>query len=88
MRLALLVEHDVGRLDVAMDDPLAVGVADASAKLPHELGSLPEVLCVLFVDVRQRPAGDKGRGNVVLITILALASWIGTMCGCRSGGSG
>ena len=40
-RLASAVDHDVGRLQVAMDDAPLVGLAQGIGDLPAERGNLP-----------------------------------------------
>jgi hypothetical protein len=59
MRPALQIEQDVGRLDVAMNDAVLVGVRERLADLGDQLGGLAKVRAARRQAPRQCRAGDE-----------------------------
>ncbi len=74
-RFPLFIEHDVGRLHVAVDDALAVRVRQRLREAPHDLDGLPDVPPLPFGLFRQGrgegSARDEGRCDVILRAVLA-----------------
>ena len=71
LRLALPVEQDVGRLEVAVDDAALVGVVDGLGHLGHQPGRLARRQRAVGGLLGQAAALDEAHAEVVLALVLA-----------------
>jgi hypothetical protein len=71
MRLALVVKHDVGRLDITVDDPLGMRALKRVGKIGHDRNGGACVDFSLVDRVRQALAADELAGDVVVAAIRA-----------------
>jgi hypothetical protein len=70
------VEQDVGRLDVAMDDPLLVGRMQCVGQCGNDAGRSARLERAVVDRVGQRSAGNESRGDLRRITVVAgLINW-------------
>ena len=67
--VALLVEHDVGRLDVTMDNAPTVGVVQRPGQVANDLDGSIEVESAFIYGGFERLAFNKRRGNVVGVAV-------------------
>ncbi len=68
---AVVVQHDVGRLDVAVNDSQAVGVGQGLGQVAHRLGRLGEVDVAAVHGPRQGAPLDEGGGDEVVRPVVA-----------------
>ena len=71
VRLALLVDQDVGRLEVAVQDAPLVGVVHRLGRLGHQPRRGPRVVAVAVEPAGQAAAGDQLHAEVALAVVLA-----------------
>ena len=71
VRMALVVDQDVGRLEVAVQDAAGVGVGHRLGRLGHQAGGGPRVVLVAAQQRHEAAAGDQLHAEVVLAVVLA-----------------
>ena len=71
VRVAVLVDEDVGRLQVAVEDATQVGVMYGLGQRGHEPGGPRRVVAVGVQPARQRAARDELHGEESLAVVLA-----------------